>query len=422
MTLLSSSGLTSTPTSSTVSGPSDLTKPYVSDVLSKGSALVNNPPPAYTGDLTAGTSDYQNEAWKGLSNLTLPSTMTTAGQNLLDLGNQNKGITYNAVGSDFNTANANQYMNPFLSAALNPVLEEQRRQSQIDTNASLGRAAMQGAFGGGRQAITQAEGTRNLGMLQNKTLTEGYKNAYDEAQKQFNADQARKIQEAQYGTDTGLKALSQATTANQAAGNVGAQEAQYGLQNLQALSTAGNTQQAQNQAALNAKYNQYLDQRNMPSTLLKNQADLIKSIGGNTSNVFNAKPSDLQSAVGVAGNAAQLIANLKATGKDLPTINSILKSIGINPDTLKSQMPAIDPSQVPSGYSLSPDGTYVTDASGGRFTVDASGKPVPMFTGADESSTVVGPADPNLNDPGVQNTDWANNFNDNLNNDNTNVP
>ena len=48
--------------------------------------------------------------------------------------------------------------------------------------------------------------------------------AYDEAMKA-----------AQYGTDVGLRGLTQATTANQAAGNIGAQEAQYGLQNLQAL-------------------------------------------------------------------------------------------------------------------------------------------------------------------------------------------
>jgi len=386
MALLSSSGLTDTPSSSVVKGPSALTQPYVQDVLGKGQALLNNPAPQYTGQLSAGTSELQNQAFQGLSNLTLPSTMTTAGTNLLNIGNQAAGTTYNPVGGAFDANAAQQYMNPYLQNALNPQLEEARRQSQITQLANNAKATQAGAYGGSRQALMDTETQRNLGTNLAAITGQGYNTAYDKAATQFNADQARKIQEAQYGTDVGLKGLSQAATANQAAGNVGTSQAQYGLQNLQALATAGNTQQAQNQAGLNALYNQYLDQRNYPATLLSNQAGLIKSIGGDTSNTYGAKPSFLQTAVNTAGGTAELIKNLKATGKDVPAINNILKSIGINPDTLISQK-AINPASVPAGYSLSPDGTYMTDATGGRFTVGADGTAIPMFTGADESPT-----------------------------------
>jgi hypothetical protein len=377
MALLSSSGLTDTPSSATVTGPSTFTQPYVQDVLGKGQALLNNPAPQYTGQLTAGTSDLQNKAWQGLSNLTLPSTMTTAGTNLLDLGNQAAGTSYNPVGSAFDANAAQQYMNPYLRASLDPQLEEARRQSQITQLGNAAKATQAGAYGGSRQALMDTETQRNLGTNLAAITGQGYNTAYDKATAQFNADQARRIQEAQYGTDVGLKGLSQAATANQAAGNVGTQQAQYGLQNLTALGAAGNTQQAQNQAGLNALYNQYLEQRNYPGTLLANQANLIKGIGGSTASTFNAKPSFLQSAVGTAASTAELIKNLKATGMTGDTITNVLKAAGINPNTLLNSS-AISPDKVPLGYTLSPDGTYMADSQGTRYTLGSDGQPVEM--------------------------------------------
>jgi len=370
MALLSSSGLTDVPSSANVTGPSDYSRPFASDVLAKGQAQLNAPMPQYQGQLTAGTSGLQSDAWRGLSNLTLPSTMTTAGQNLLDIGQQAKGASYTPAGSDFTSQNAQQYMNPYLQASLNPQLEEARRQSLITQQGNAAKATSQGAFGGSRQALMDTETQRALGTNLANITGQGYNTAYDKATAQFNADQARKIQESQYGADLGLKGLTAATSANQAAGNIGSQQAQYGLQNLQALATAGNTQQAQEQAALNAQYNQYLDQRNYPSTMLKNQADLIKSIGGSQAATYGAKPSFLQSAVGTAAGVSDLIKNLQASGKSVPAINSILKSMGINPSTLAPSMNATYQNTIDAnGNPVNPSGgdTVVNDPLGGDY-------------------------------------------------------
>ena len=396
MALLSSSGLTDTPSSATVTGPSTFTQPYVQDVLGKGQALLNNPAPQYTGQLTAGTSDLQNKAWQGLSNLTLPSTMTTAGTNLLDLGNQAAGTSYNPVGSAFDANAAQQYMNPYLRASLDPQLEEARRQSQITQLGNAAKATQAGAYGGSRQALMDTETQRNLGTNLAAITGQGYNTAFDKATAQFNADQARKIQEAQYGTDIGLKGLAQATTANQAAGNVGTNEAQYGLQNLTALATAGNTQQAQNQAGLNALYNQYLEQRNYPGTLLANQANLIKGIGGSTASTFNAKPSLLQTAVGTAANTAELIKNLKATGMTGDTITNVLKSAGINPTSLTA-----DTSQAPPGYTLNENG-YLVDAQGRQYAQNADGSLSPLAESGANTETPAPEAPPPDNQNGDQ--------------------
>jgi hypothetical protein len=100
-------------------------------------------------------------------------------------------------------------MNPYLSAALDPVLEEQRRQAEIDRVNEAARYTKAGSYGGGRQAIADTENLRNLGTLQNKTLTEGYKTAYDKAMDQFNKEQGLGLQAQDLTNRYGLGAIEE---------------------------------------------------------------------------------------------------------------------------------------------------------------------------------------------------------------------
>jgi hypothetical protein len=262
-------------------------------------------------------------------------------------------------------------MNPYLQGALSPQLDEARRQAQISAQPAMAKLTQAGGYGGGRQAILEAENQRNLNTNLANITGQGYKTAYDEAMKA-----------AQYSTDLGLKGLSAATTANQAAGNIGSQQAQYGLQNLQALSTAGGIQQGQEQAGLNAQYNEFLRQQNYLPTALKNQGELIKTMpGGTEASIYGAKQSDLSTAVGAAGGVAALIRDLKAAGKDAPAIEAALKALGINPSTLRANT------------YRTPEGTYVAGGSGSGnpmvYTPDASsmGGFRPVY---DQSGTYIG--------------------------------
>jgi hypothetical protein len=144
------------------------------------------------------------------------------------------------------------------------------------------------------------------------------------------------------------------------------------------VATAGNTQQAQNQAALNALYNQYLDQRNYPATLLTNQANLVKGLGGQNVAKYSAAQSGLQKAVGATAGVTSLIQNLKAAGKDVPYINNVLKSIGINPDTLKNTTPVTSTSPLPPGmvYDNS-TGLFKDPTTGALYGLDGNGQVVP---------------------------------------------
>jgi hypothetical protein len=190
--------------------------PYVSDYLSKGAALSNAPYQAYTGPLTAGASNLQAQQFGGLSNL--------------------------ANNSTFNATQAQNYMNPYISAALNPQLEELRRQSQITQLGNANKATQAGAFGGSRQALMDTETQRGLLAEQNKAIGSGYANAFDKATGQFNADQNRQ------------------------------------LQIQQALGTAGATQRDIEQQGLTADKTQFEEQRDFPYKMVQYQKDLLQGL------------------------------------------------------------------------------------------------------------------------------------------------
>jgi hypothetical protein len=307
------SSVSSTPTSTKTVGPNQALQPYSQDVLQKGQALLDAGTPAYTGQMTAGTSELQDKAWQGLSNLTLPKSMTEASTRLGDLSEQ-------AANYRFDPSKIQDYMNPYIKQALDPQLEEMRRQSQINLQPYLSKITSQGGYGGGREAILRSEANRNLLQEQTRLTGQGYKDAYDNAMKS-----------AQYASDLGLKGITTGIQGSQAQSNAGGQEAQYGLQNLQALSSAGKTQQEQEQAGLNAQYNEYLRQLNYLPNALKNQQQLIQGMpGGTEEKLYGATPSTFQQTVGASAGIASLIKNMKDSGLTAEVIAKTLRSLGFD--------------------------------------------------------------------------------------------
>mgnify|MGYP003632613935 FL=1 len=167
---------------------------YVTDMLGKGQALSTQPYEAYTGPLTAGQSSLQDQAFTGIGGLQTPTGMG---------GDYNPGT--------FDSAAQQQYMNPYMQGSLNPQLRDARRQAEISRIADAGRMTKAGAFGGSRQAIMEAEGSRNLMQNQQDIIAQGYNTAFQNAQQQFNTEQDRSItaqdKTNQYGKDIlGLQA------------------------------------------------------------------------------------------------------------------------------------------------------------------------------------------------------------------------
>ena len=179
------------PTGSTnTQGLADWAAPYITNYLGKAKALSETPYQVYQGPLTAGASNLQNKVFSGLAGLTFPSNM---GQSFSSTGAYQLPDPNAAPGAApaGPTGIASQYMNPYLQSVLNPQLDELRRQNDITNMKSNAQLTQAGGYGGGRQAIMNAENNRNLMMEQNKTVGQGYANAYDKAMAQFNTEQGQ---------------------------------------------------------------------------------------------------------------------------------------------------------------------------------------------------------------------------------------
>jgi hypothetical protein len=300
-------GLTNTGGTST-QGLSSYVAPYVTNMLGQGQALANTSMPVYQGPLTAGQSALQNQQFMGLSE------MAQTGYNPMQFQTQNWSsqgapqmpnvsspeetslVSQAASGQPFTQATgaaaaptmpgsspAAQYMNPYLSASLQPQLDALKYQSQIDQQGLFGNLTKQGAFGGSRQAVAQGIGEGNLLAKQGDIIGQGYNTAYSNAMNQFNADQQRQLQ-AQQNTEA----------SRQFSGN-------FGQQTLQALGTAGGVQQGIQNAADQAAYAEFQKQQQYPYQQLAFEQSLLQGLPtGSTTTTPNAM-SDLGTALAALG-------------------------------------------------------------------------------------------------------------------------
>lgn len=244
--------------------------PYVTQMLGKGAALANMPYEAYQGPLTAGESNLQTQAFSGLANLTLPTSTQTS-----------------YTPQSFITPGvASSYMSPYLEASLNPQIAAAKRQAEIQAQALQGQYAKSGAYGGGRQAVAEAELQRGLLDRLSGITGQGYQTAYEQAQNQFNTEQARQM-----------------AAANQAQ--------QYGLQALGAQAGAGATQRDIAQQGVAADIAQFETERDYPYKQVQYMQSLLQGLPISTQSYQYAAPSVLG---GAAAGAGDILSLLKAIG------------------------------------------------------------------------------------------------------------
>mgnify|MGYP001135464808 FL=1 len=240
---------------------------YVTDMLGKGQALANQPYQAYTGPLSAGQSTAQQAAFQGVGNLSVPTGQMGAA------GFQPQKFTAQA---------AQDYMNPYLQAALDPQIEEARRQAQITRLGDANRLTQAGAYGGSRQAIMESELNRSLGQNLANITGQGYQTAYDKAMQQFNTEQSA-AQQAQNLTN------------------------QYGLQALQNQANLGAQERAIQAEGIAADIAQFEEERDFPYKQTQYQQSLLQGLPLAAQSYSYAKPSQLSELLGGSGGLMGLL-------------------------------------------------------------------------------------------------------------------
>jgi hypothetical protein len=275
-------GGNSQPTQQTVTQsniPKEL-MPYAMANLGRAQALTDinqNPWMQYGGQRFADINPLQQQYMQGSSNL---------GPDQQNLGNA-QGLTgLAALGGmnpgRFGNYQAEQYMSPYMQNVLNVQKQEAVRDYARQIPGMGANAARVGGLGGTRNALVQAEGQRNLQNQMQGIEAQGMQKAYESAQSQYNADQARRMQ-----------GLGLAMQGGAQMGQLGQQGFDQQLAALNAQRVAGSDLSQQRQQQLNAQYQDFIDQQNYPYKQLAFMSDLVRGTptGSNVQTMFGQAPN-----------------------------------------------------------------------------------------------------------------------------------
>ena len=218
------------------------------------------------------------------------------------------------------------YMSPYMQNVVDVQQREAQRASDIAGAAQRGQATQQGAFGGSRQALMEAERQRNLATQMGNIQATGLQSAFDQARQaqQFGAQLGLQGQQAgMQGAQIGLQGVGaqqagygQAVQGAGMLGNLGAQQlaAQQGVLGTQAQ--YGGQQQAYNQNILNQAIQNYAMQQQYPQQQLAFMNAQLRGLPmqASTTQSYQAPPSYLSQAAGL-GMAGYGLSKLGAFGK-----------------------------------------------------------------------------------------------------------
>ena len=238
---------------------------YVTDMLGQGKALGEQGYNAYMGPLTAGESDLQTQAFEGIGGFTLPDQMGVEGYQP----------------QQFTGDIAQQYMNPYLQASLDPQIAEARRQSEIDRVNNASRMTQAGSFGGSRQAVMDAQNQGNLQRNLAGITGQGYADAYSQAMNQFNTEQ-----------DRGMSAQDKINL--------------YGSTGIQGLADMGAVQRGIESEGVQADRMQFEEERDFPYKQVQYMQSLLQGLPIEAQSVNYAQPSKLSEILSGAGGLGSL--------------------------------------------------------------------------------------------------------------------
>jgi hypothetical protein len=241
--------------------------------------------------MTAGESGLQSNVFQGLGSLNFPSQLgqSFSSTGAYQLPNMNAAPGTAPTNPAGPTGVAANYMNPYLQSVLTPQLDELRRQNDITNMGANAKLTQAGAFGGGRQAIMNAENNRNLMMEQNKTVGQGYANAYDKAMQQYNTEQ---------GQAKGLAEL---------------------------MAQQGATQRGIEQEGITADLNEFNAQRDYPQKMLQFQQSMLQGLPVQSVQNTAGSLSGLGTLLAGLGGGAAVASNLGY--KD---VGQLLKGFGLD--------------------------------------------------------------------------------------------
>jgi len=264
----------------------------------------------YTGERVAGVSDMETNA---LANY--------MGNNVSNRGFVEQGLTMAQQGAqytpeqiqtqNFTDADISGYMNPYMENVIGNALSDIERREMASAENIDAQASKASAFGGSRQAIQQAENTRNFTEIAAKTAAELRSQGYEDAANRVQADAQRQLTADQYNQSAGLRgadmrARSAAQIADMAGQLSDADLRAYSLENQY-----GQTQRELEQAQLDAMYNEAI--RQYDDAYRRSNIEL--GILGGTPQIVDSNRTTTESGgMGIGGLLTSALSGIKIPG------------------------------------------------------------------------------------------------------------
>ena len=228
-------------------------RPYITDILSKAQAQEEARQdvgyPVYPGPRIAPFTTEEQAAQEGIR------SQVGATQPGYDIA---KGLT--AAGTGAATASdISSGMSPYMQNVVDiEKREAQRAAEPMQQQIAAQAIGAQGAFGGSRQAILEAEANRNLQQQLGDIQTRGQQAAFQESQRAFEAQKARQLAGGQQFA--GLTSTQQGSA----------------MKELGALAGVGEQQRQQTQKALDLGFQQFREEQTYPEASLQQYQSIIR--------------------------------------------------------------------------------------------------------------------------------------------------
>lgn len=270
-----------TTTNSSTSSPAPQAAAAYSSLLNQAQNVASTPYQAYTGELTAPVNAQQQQGISGIN--------AAAGQAQPAI-NTAEGIA-GAAATPLTASQIQQYQNPYTQDVVNATEQQFNNQNNQQQAALTGNNIAQGALGGNRVGVAQANLAGQQAAAEDPTIAAQYQQSYN----------------------TGLSTAENQFQTNplNAAGSI----ANFGVAGQNAALTgagaqlgAGTVEQQTQQAADTANYGQYAQAQAYPFQALQYQAGIDTAVGpglGSTSTGQTTGPAPNQTAqylgAGIAG-------------------------------------------------------------------------------------------------------------------------
>jgi hypothetical protein len=256
----------------------------------------------------AGFSPLQQQSFTDASQMQMPGQFQTGSQLTSAGAMGSMGLSGQAAraGQNYNQMATNPYamqafMNPYVSASLQPQLNQLAQQGNIASQQAASGATAAGAFGGTRSALTQNLAQQNALMAQQQAIGQGYNQAFQNAQQaqQFGANLGLQ------GQQTALQGMGQVGQLGGQLANIGTQQlgAQQGILGLQ--NQLGSQQQQQQQNIINQAVQNYATGQQYPLMQLGTMMDLVRGtptqITGTQTYQAPPNPISQLAGLGIAG-------------------------------------------------------------------------------------------------------------------------